>query len=141
MTELQSHQLANWSKQFRFPKGRVLRVRLQRVAEVDPTVDLYLLVRPAIVQLDQSMKAVRLHLQLRDVSEFRLLKRPTIDRFVIGRFRINFLERRFFLDFDSYLEEDEKAEMFDYRASDLFFACQSMKWKIITPKKSGATES
>ena len=132
MTPLRTHEIAGFLKRFRFRGGRLLRMRLNRVQQRDPEIELIVYVRQAIINLGEDYPPVRLRLRLKDVSEFRFQKRPNSDRTLIGKFDLSFIDGRCCMNLNSYLNDDEKPELIDYRASDLYFVCSELNWEVVT---------
>lgn len=80
-------------------------------------------------------RAVRLRVMLEGVTEFRLQMRPSQPKAKITDARLGFLNGQFFVSFDSVgLEPNEKAEVFDFRASEVYAAGRELLWEEVKAK-------
>lgn len=131
MTKLLAQDLPNFARQFRFAGGRILRVR-HRYHRGGLDVDLVLRAMPAIKNLDDEPKPVKLKLALSNVDEFRVQKRPNS---VPGRLpdaHFGFFGGQFFVALDSWsLVAGERPAVHDFRGADIYFACRDLSWDVI----------
>lgn len=69
---------------------------------------------------------------LEGVTEFRLQMRPSQPKVKLTDARLGFLNGQFFMSFDSVgLEPNEKAEIFDFRASEVYAAGRELLWEEV----------
>lgn len=131
MTPLQPQDLANFSRQFRFAGGRILRVRqVYRKGRLE--IDLKLRVKPSIKNLDDVPKPKTLHLRLVGVDEFRFQKRPTGTPGKLPDGHFGYFQSQFFVSLDTWsLLPGERPGIHDFRGSDIYFACRDLAWEII----------
>jgi hypothetical protein len=101
MNRLTPAELPQFLRRYRFPGGRVRRVRLAHRTEKDVAVELRLVVREAIRDLGAEPKRVRLVLRLEGVEEFRFQMRPGQPRVKIADARIGHLNGLFFVNLDA----------------------------------------
>lgn len=134
MTQLQPQDLAQFSRQFQFAGGRILRIRYRfRKSRLD--IDLVLRVKPSIKNLDDQSKPVRLHLRLTGVDEYRLQKRPAGSTGRIPDAHFGYLQSQFFVTLDNWsLLSGERPGVHDFRGSETYFACRDLMWEIVEPR-------
>ena len=106
-------------RQYRFPGGRIHRVRLLYPRPKKVAVEFYLTVRETIKNLGSDPKNVRVVLRLEGVEEYRFQMRPGQARLKIADARIGYLNDLFFVNLDAWgLEPGEQPKLHDYRASE-----------------------
>ena len=87
-------------------------------------------VREAITDLGKEPHRVRLTLRLAGVEEFRLQMRPNQPKVKITDARLGYFNGLFFVSLDSVgLEAGETAQMFDFRASEIYAAGRELWWE------------
>lgn len=130
MDTLQPQDLASFLRRYRFPGGRVRGIRVRQSSEKDIVIEFRLSVRTAIKDLGAEPKPVRLKMRLSGVEEFRVQMRPNLAKVKIADARIAHLNGLYYVTFDSLgLGPNERAEVFDFRASELFAAGRVLEWE------------
>ena len=130
---IQPQELAQFLRRYRFPGGRVRAVRIRNSSEKNVAVEFRLAVRTAIKDLGAEPKPVRLKLRVVGVEEFRVQMRPNMAKVKIADARIAFLNGLFYVTFDALgLGPSERAEVYDFRASELFAAGRELEWEEVT---------
>lgn len=130
MDTLQPQDLAQFLRRYRFPGGRVRGIRVRQPSEKDIAVEFRLSVRTAIKDLGAEPRPVRLKVRLSGVEEFRVQMRPNLAKVKIADARIAHLNGLFYVTFDALgLSPTERAEVFDFRASELFAAGRMLEWE------------
>ena len=105
------------------------RVRLRHGSEKSASVEFRLTVREPIIKLGDKPKKVRLTLRLDGVEEYRFQMRPGQHKARVADARIGYLNGLFYVSLDSLgLEPNEAAQVFDFRASELFAAGRELSW-------------
>jgi hypothetical protein len=136
MTKLQALELPNFARQFRFAGGRIARIH-QRCRKGGMDVDLVLRVVPAIKNLDDQPKPVRLRLSLAGVDELRIQKRPTSAPGRLPDAHFGYFQGQFFIALDAWsLVAGERPGVHDFRSADIYFACRDLSWEPIVRKPS-----
>jgi hypothetical protein len=93
-------------------------------------------VREAITDLGKEPRQVRLKLVLEGVDEFRFQMRPNQPKAKIADARIGYHNGLFYVSFDSVgLEPGEQAQVFDFRASEVYAAGRELFWEEVKPKQ------
>lgn len=129
MTSIVPQDLAAFLRRYRFPGGRIRAVRLKQPSEKDIVVEFRLVVREAIRDLGSEPKRVRLNLRIGGVEEYRLQMRPNLAKVKITDARISYLNGLFYVTLDSLgLGPTERAEVYDFRASEVFVAGRTLEW-------------
>lgn len=135
MTPFTPADLSALPRKFRFPGGRVRRVRLAYARDGTLTADLTLVVRPVLKALDDDPKPTRLRLRLTGVDEFRFQKRAAAAAGRIADARFGYFEGKFFVDLDAYgLDPGDRPGVHDFRASDAYAAGRTLAWEELPPK-------
>jgi hypothetical protein len=130
MNRVPPAELPQFLRRYRFPGGRVRRVRVVNVSEKDVAVELRLVVREAIRDLGTDPNRVRLTLRLEGVEEFRFQMRPNQPRVRIADARISHLNGLFFVNLDAWaLEPGEQPQVYDFRASEAYAAGRELLWE------------
>lgn len=130
MEELHPGDLAGFLRRFAFKGGRVRRMSLgHRHGKLCLRLVLRVRDSQGLGMYDEP-KPARLVLELRPIEEMRLQKRPVGQ---IGRLRgvrVGRFQGRFYVDLDPLLlEAGETAGIHDFRASDCYFAADSLYWQ------------
>jgi len=134
MNRLTPAELPQFLRRYRFPGGRVRRVRLVHRGEKDVAVEVRLIVREAIRDLGTEPKRVRLVLRLEGVEEFRFQMRPGQPRVKIADARVGYLNGLFYVNLDAWgLDPGETPKLHDYRASEAYAAGRELLWEEVTP--------
>jgi hypothetical protein len=130
MNALQPQDVATFLRKYRFIGGRVKSARVRHGSDRDVSVEFRLAVREAIKDLGTEPKLVRLKLRIGGVEEFRLQMRPNQPKAKIADARIAHLNGLFYVTFDSLgLAPNERPELHDFRASELFAAGRTLEWE------------
>jgi hypothetical protein len=133
MNRVPPAELPQFLRRYRFPGGRVRRVRVVNTSEKDVAVELRLVVREAIRELGTDPNRVRLTLRLEGVEEFRFQMRPNQPRVRIADARISYLNGLFFVNLDAWaLEPGEQPQVYDFRASEAYAAGRELLWEEAT---------
>ena len=129
MNRVHATDLPRFLKQFRLTGGAVRRVTFRHTTEKSASVEFRLTVREPIVKLGDKPKKVRLTLRLDGVEEYRFQMRPGQHKARIADARIGYLNGLFYVSFDSLgLEPNEAAQVFDFRASEVYAAGRELSW-------------
>ena len=129
MNRLQPHEFAKFLRSYRFVGG-VLRAARVRHRGREVSVEFRVSVPEAITDLGKEARRVRLRLVLEGVDEFRLQMRPSQPKAKITDARIGYFNGLFYVTFDSVgLEPNEQAQVFDFRASEVFAAGRELLWE------------
>jgi hypothetical protein len=133
MNRLTPAELPAFLRRYRFPGGRVRRVRLVHLTDNEVAVELRLVVREAIRDLGSTPKRVRLVLRLEGVEEFRFQMRPGQPRVKITDARFAYLNGLYYVNLDAWgLEPGETPKLHDFRASEAFAAGRELLWEEIS---------
>jgi hypothetical protein len=135
MKRLQPHEFAKFLRSYRFVGGvlRGVSVRHRRGREV--AVEFRVRVREAITDLGKEPRRVSLKFVLEGVDEFRFQMRPQQPKVRITDCRIGYHNGLFYLTFDSVgLEAGETAQVFDFRASEVYAAGRELFWQEVEPR-------
>ena len=137
MNRLTPAELPEFLRRYRFPGGRLRRVRVTHPTDKDAAVELRLVVREAIRDLGREPRRVRLVLRLEGVEEFRFQMRPNQPKARIADARIGYLNGLFFVNLDAWgLEPGEAPKLHDSRASEAYAAGRELLWEEVTPGES-----
>jgi hypothetical protein len=137
MNRISAHDLPAFVRKYRLPGGRVRRVRVLYPRPKEVVVEFHLTVRETVKNLGTEPRAVRLVLRVEGVEEFRLQMRPSMPKGKIGDARISYLNGLFYVSLDSLgLEPTEVAQVFDYRASEVFAAGRELSWREVPGRGS-----
>jgi hypothetical protein len=138
MNRLTPAELPQFLRRFRFPGGRVRRVRLAHRTEKDTVVELRLVVRESIRDLGTEPRRVRLVLRLEGVEEFRFQMRPAQPRVKITDARIGYLNGLYYVNLDAWgLDPGETPKLHDFRASEAYAAGRELLWEEVGGGGSG----
>ena len=129
MNRLNTPELLQFSRKYRFPGGRLKRLQLE-YRKGQPALVARMIVRRA------DGTPVKLKLRLEGVEEHRLQKRPNMPAGKVMEFRLAYLQGRIYLSFDSLgLSPGEVPGVHDFRASELFAAGDALLWEEVEAKK------
>jgi hypothetical protein len=134
MNRLQPHKFAKFLRAYRFVGGVLRGVKVRhRGREV--SVEFRLSVREAITDLGKEARRVRLRIVVQGADEFRFQMRPRQPKVKVTDTRIGYFNGLFYVSFDSVgLEPGEAAQVFDFRASEVFAAGRELFWEEVQPK-------
>lgn len=133
MPNVYATQLPQLLRRYHLSGGRLLGVRVRYGRSRAPVVVVRLRARRQ--QPDGTPgERVSLRLTLTDCPEFRFQKRPVGDQYRLRRVDLAYLSGRFYLSLDSMLGTDEKPEIMDFRASDLFVAGGELACDEVPPR-------
>jgi hypothetical protein len=142
MNRLQPHEFAKFLRSYRFIGGVLRGVKVRHKAPREVCVTFFVRVREAITDLGKEPRHVRLKLVLNGVDEFRFQMRPQQPKAKITDARIGYLNGLFYVTFDSVgLEPSEMAQVFDFRASEVFVAGRELFWAEVKPKGTADGEA
>ena len=138
---LQPHELTKFLRAYKFVGGALRSARVRHLGPREVAVEFRVAVREAITDLGKDPHQVRLKLILKGVEEFRLQMRPGQPKARITDARIGYLSGLFFVSLDSVgLEPNETAQVFDFRASEVYAAGRELFWEESKPKEPPASE-
>jgi hypothetical protein len=130
MNRVHATDLPRFLRQFKLSGGLIRGVRLKHSAEKAAAVEFRLTVREPIVKLGDKPKKVRLTLRLDGVEEYRFQMRPGQHKSRVADARIGYLNGLFYVSLDSLgLEPNEAAQVFDFRASEVYAAGRELSWE------------
>ncbi len=139
MNRLQPHEIAKFLRSYRLVGGRLRTVKVVHKGARVVAVEFRTRVREAISDLGKDPRYVKLRLRLDGVEEFRFQMRPSQPKAKITDARIGYHNGLFFVTLDSVgLEPSEVAQVFDFRASEVYAAGRELFWDVVTPKEKGA---
>ena len=134
MNRLQPHEFAKFLRAYRFVGGLLRGVKVRHRGR-DVSVEFHVRVRESITDLGKDARDVRLKFVLGGVDEFRLQMRPRQPKAKITDARIGYHGGLFYITFDSVgLEPNEMAQVFDFRASEVYAAGRELFWEEVKPK-------
>ena len=129
MNRVHATDLPRFLRQFRMTGGAIRHVRFRHRSAKDAVVEFRLTVREPITKLGETPKKVRLTLRLDGVEEYRFQMRPGLHKARVMDARIAYLNGLFYISLDSLgLEPNEVAQVFDFRASEMFAAGRELSW-------------
>ncbi|MFM8271297.1 MAG: hypothetical protein ACKODX_03090 [Gemmata sp.] len=135
MNRLQPHELAKFLRSYRFVGGKLRAVKVVHSGARVVGVEFRVRVREAITELGTGPRRVRLALKLDGVEEFRFQMRPSQPKVRITDARLGYHNGLFFVTLDSVgLEAGETAQVFDFRASEVYAAGRELFWEAAEPK-------
>ena len=135
MNRLQPHEFAKFLRSYRFVGGVLRGVRVRHAGPREVSVEFRVRVREAITDLGKEPRQVRLTLRLAGVEEFRFQMRPGQPKVKITDARLGYFNGLFFMSLDSVgLEPGETAQIFDFRASEIYAAGRELFWEEAKPK-------
>jgi hypothetical protein len=137
MNRLQPHEFAKFLRTYRFAGGSLQSVKVRHRGPREVAIEFRVSVREAVTDLGQGPRRVRLRFVLEGVDEFRLQMRPGQPKARISDARIGYFSGLFYVTFDSVgLEPGEPAQLFDFRASEVYAAGRELFWEEVKPKGS-----
>ncbi len=137
MTRLSPAELPAFLRGFRFPGGRIRRVKVRYDTADQMTVEVIVFARTAMKSLAENARPVHLRFRLAGVEEFRFQKRPSTPAGKVADARIAYFGDSFFLNLDAFaLDPGEQPKPHDFRASDAYAAGRELWWEEIARKKS-----
>jgi hypothetical protein len=141
MNRLQPHEFAKFLRSYRFIGGVLRGVKVRHTGPREVSVEFRVRVREAITDLGKEPRHVRLTLRLAGVEEFRFQMRPSQPKVKITDARIGYFNGLFFVSLDSVgLEAGETAQIFDFRASEVYAAGRELFWEEVKRKEPPASE-
>ncbi len=142
MNRLQPHEFAKFLRSYRFIGGVIRAVKLHHKGPREVSVEFRVRVREAITDLGKEPRQVNLRIVLHGADEFRFQMRPQQPKVKITDARIGYLSGLFYVTFDSVgLEPNETAQVFDFRASEVFAAGRELFWEVVAPKGNADGEA
>jgi hypothetical protein len=139
LKRLQPHEFAKFLRAYRFVGG-VLRAVKVRHRGREVSVEFRLSVREAITGLGKEARRVRLRIVVQGADEFRFQMRPSQPKVKITDARFGYFNGLFYVTFDSVgLEPAEAAQIFDFRASEVFAAGRELFWEEVKPRGEPGT--
>jgi hypothetical protein len=130
MNRLQPHEFAKFLRSYRLIGGVLHGVKVRHTGPREVSVEFRIRVREAITDLGKEPRRVKLTLRLAGVEEFRFQMRPSQPKVKITDARISYLNGLFYVSLDSVgLEAGETAQVFDFRASEVFAAGRELFWE------------
>ena len=138
MPSLTTSQIPAFLRRYRLSGSRLLGIRIKPQRHRNPRIEL----RIALRQLEatgQPGGVVRLRIVFDDSSEYRFQKRPNADRQSLRRIDLAYLQGQFFFCLDSYLEENERPAVHDFRASEAYVAASEVEYEIVPPKPTAGS--
>ena len=134
MTPLHPQDLTQFARKYRFPNGRLRRVRLT-TGKGGPTVEITLRVQTALRDLGEGTQPVRLKLRVSGVEEYRFQKRPHARGAKVSDVKFGYFNGLFFVNLDAWgLLPGEVPGVHDFRASEAFVAGKDLSWEEVPPK-------
>jgi hypothetical protein len=141
MNRLQPHEFAKFLRSYRFIGGVLRGVKVRHAGPREVSVEFRVRVREAITDLGKEPRNVHLTLRLAGVEEFRFQMRPSQPKVKITDARIGYFNGLFFVSLDSVgLEAGETAQIFDFRASEVYAAGRELFWEEVKRKEPPASE-
>ncbi len=135
MNRVQPHEIAKFLRLYRLIGGRLRAVKVVHKGGRVVAVEFRTRVREAISDLGKDPRYVKLRLRLDGVEEFRFQMRPSQPKAKITDARIGYHNGLFFVTLDSVgLESSEMAQVFDFRASEVYAAGRELFWDVTEPK-------
>src|SRR5262249_53186990 len=132
MNRLSPQELPGFLRKYRLTGGRIRRVRVLYPRPREVAVEFHLSAREAITKLGTEPRRGRPGLPPEGVDELRLPMRPGQPKAKVADARIGFLKGLCYVSLDSLgLEPTEAAQVFDYRASEVYAAGRELLWKEI----------
>ena len=136
MNRLQPHEVAKFLRSYKLIGGTLRAVKVTHRGARVVAVEFRARVREAITDLGTDPRTVTLRLRLDGVAEFRFQMRPNQPKAKITDARIGYHNGLFYLTLDAVgLEPNEVAQVFDFRASEVYAAGRELFWEVV--KKAG----
>lgn len=140
MNRLQPHEVTKFLRAYRFVGGVLRAVKVVHKGRA-AAVEFRLRVRESITDLGKDPRQVTLRLRLDGADEFRFQMRPRQPKAKITDARIGYHNGLFYVTFDSVgLEPSEVAQVFDFRASEVYAAGRELLWEVVTKRADGPPE-
>jgi len=141
MNPITLNDLPAFLRKYRFPGGRVRRVKVLYPKPREVAVEMHLAVSETVKDLGTSPRRVHLVLRLGEVEEFRFQMRPSQPRMKIADARISYLNGLFFVNLDAWgLEPGEQPRLHDFRAGEAYVGGRTLAWEERGKTKSGPGE-
>jgi hypothetical protein len=141
MNRLQPHEFAKFLRSYRLTGGILRGIKLRHTGPREVSVEFRVYVREAITDLGKEPRKVRLTLRLAGVEEFRFQMRPSQPKVKITDARLGYFNGLFFVSLDSVgLQAGETAQVFDFRASEIYAAGRELFWEEAKPKDAPQKE-
>lgn len=138
MNRLQPHEVAKFLRGYRFVGGKLRAVRVVHEGGREVAVEFRVRVRESSTDLGKEPQNVSLIVRVAGVDEFRFQMRPRQPKLKITDARIGYHNGLFYVTFDSVgLEAGETAQVFDFRASEVYAAGRELFWTRVEPKAKG----
>jgi hypothetical protein len=135
LNRLRPHEFAKFLRAYRFVGGALRGVTVRHKKAREVAVVFHVTAREAITDLGSEPRRVRLEFVLDGADEFRFQMRPRQPKARITDARIGYLNGLFYVTFDSVgLEPGETAQVFDFRASEVYAAGRELFWREVPPK-------
>ena len=136
MNRLQPHEFAKFLRSYRFVGGVLRGVRVLHRPPRETAIEFRVSVPEAITDLGKEPRQVRLRIVLEGVDEYRFQMRPNKPKVKIADARLGYFNGLFYVSFDSVgLEPGEQAQVFDFRASEVYAAARELFWDEVKPKE------
>jgi hypothetical protein len=131
MTTLYPTDIPEFLRKYRFANARVRRFRVASAASGETTIDVVLIARKAMADLNRPAERVVISLTFRGVEEYRFQKRPGGDGRLKTDCRFGTFEGLVYVDFDAYpMGRGDVPKLHDFRASDLFAGCRDLRYTV-----------
>ncbi len=135
MNRLQPHEFAKFLRTYRFIGGALRSVKVLHRGSRDVAIEFRVTVREAVTDLGKESRRVRLGFVLEGADEFRIQMRPGQPKARIADARFGYFNGLIYVSFDSIgLESSETAQLFDFRASEVYAAGRELLWEVLKPK-------
>ncbi len=135
MNRIQPHEFAKFLRAYRFIGGAIRGVKVRHKGR-ETSVEFRLSVRESITDLGTEARRVRLRIVLEGASEYRFQMRPDQPKVRITDARLGYHNGLFYLTFDSVgLGAGETAQVFDFRASEVFAAGRELLWEEVKSER------
>ncbi|MCI0703480.1 MAG: hypothetical protein L0241_20565 [Planctomycetia bacterium] len=141
LKRLQPHEFAKFLRSYRLAGGVLRGVKLIHRPRREVAIEFRVTATEAITDLGNEPRQVRLKLRLEGVDEFRFQMRPNQPKVKITDARIGYHNGLFYVSLDSVgLEPSEIAQVFDFRASEIYAAGRELLWEEVKPKEPPAND-
>ena len=132
MNRLQPHEVAKFLRSYRFVGGTLRAVRVVHGRGREVAVEFRVRARESITELGAEPQMVSVRVRVAGVDEFRFQMRPRQPKVRITDARIGYYNGLFYVSFDSVgLEPGETAQVFDFRASEVYAAGREVLWERV----------
>ena len=131
MKRINPSDLETFARHYRFPGGRLARIKyIHRGGQLD--IEIVLVARTAVKDLNQDAKKARLRLRFVDVEECRFQKRPGTSLATLKDLKLGFFDGSIFANFDSWaLGPGERPALHDFRGSEAYIGCKDLLWEPV----------